>query len=190
MSYLVQQGLFVIRFRYLNSLIVFFRKLCLATAGMKIGRGTTISKLYITWPHQVVIGKRCILESNIHFNYDGIWKKDPSIFIKDYVFIGFDCEFNIRKSIIIGKNCKIASGCRFIDHDRGIKAGVLIGPQAGKEQAIELKEDVWLGSNVIILKGVVIGSGAVVGAGSVVTKSILPNEIWAGVPAQKKGERQ
>ena len=64
-----------------------------------------------------------------------------------------------------------------------------MGPQQGIEKAISIGNDVWLGCNVIVLKGVEIGDGAIIGAGAVVTKSILPNEIWAGVPAKKIGER-
>ena len=43
--------------------------------------------------------------------------------------------------------------------------------------------DVWLGSDVLLLEGHKIGDGAIVGAGSVVTKDIPPYEIWGGVPA-------
>jgi len=41
-----------------------------------------------------------------------------------------------------------------------------------------------IGSNATILGGVTIGENALVGAGSVVTKSVPPNEIWAGNPAR------
>lgn len=59
----------------------------------------------------------------------------------------------------------------------------------GPEVAIVVEEDVWLGVNVVVLKGVTIGRGAVVGAGAVVTKSIPPFEIWAGIPAHRIGIR-
>jgi acetyltransferase-like isoleucine patch superfamily enzyme len=61
--------------------------------------------------------------------------------------------------------------------------------QPSTQQAIKLGSDVWLGCNVVVLKGVEIGDGAIIAAGAVVTKSILPNEIWAGVPARKIGQR-
>ena len=71
-----------------------------------------------------------------------------------------------------------------------MELGQLIGAQAGYEEEIILGKDVWLGCNVVVLKGVVIGDGAIIGAGSVVTKSIGANEIWAGVPARKISERK
>jgi acetyltransferase-like isoleucine patch superfamily enzyme len=79
----------------------------------------------------------------------------------------------------------IASDCRFIDHDHGLNKNELIKIQKGTEQEIIIGSNVWIGCNVTVLKGVHIGSGAVVAAGTVVTRSILPYEIWGGVPAKK-----
>jgi serine acetyltransferase len=189
-TYILQQGGFVVRFRYVPKLLGFFRSQWLALLGMKIGSGTQVPKLTITWPHQVTIGKNCTLEKGIFFKYDGLWQRGPAIRIQDDVFIGTGCEFNICKSIDIGKGSLIASGCRFVDHNHGIAIGQPMRLQEGVQQAIVIGEDVWLGVNVVVLKGVSIGAGAIVAAGAVVTKSILPNEIWAGIPAKKIGQRE
>ncbi|RZK45096.1 MAG: acyltransferase [Hymenobacter sp.] len=109
--------------------------------------------------------------------------------IGNEAFIGASCEFNITEGIAIGDNALIASGCRFVDHDHGMQLGSPMRTQLGSHGAIKLGNDVWLGCNVVVLKGVEIGDGAVVAAGAIVTKSILPNEIWAGVPARKIGQR-
>lgn len=159
-------------------------------AGMEVGRKTHLPPIRTTFPNQVSIGYNCILEHNIYFKYDGIWAKGKSIIIEDFVFIGQACEFNISLKLIIGKYSNIASGCKFIDHDHGIRAGKMIGPQEPVKKEIILGEDVWLGCNVIVLKGVNIGAGAVVAAGAVVNKSIPANEIWGGIPAKKIGERK
>ena len=47
-----------------------------------------------------------------------------------------------------------------------------------------IEDDVWCGSNVVILKGVTIGHGSIVAAGAVVTKSFPPYSIIGGVPAK------
>lgn len=48
---------------------------------------------------------------------------------------------------------------------------------------VVLEEDVWIGSNTVILPGVRIGRGSVIGGGSVVTKDIPKYSIAAGNPA-------
>ncbi|SFQ83594.1 Hexapeptide repeat of succinyl-transferase [Hymenobacter arizonensis] len=189
MSYFLQQGIFVMRFRYWNWMQGAVRKFWYVRLGMQIGRGTILPKVYITWPHQIAIGDYCTLEQSIYFKFDGLWQAGPSIRIANRVFIGSGCEFNITKTLTIGDDALIASGCRFVDHDHGIHLGTCMRNQLGREQAITIGNDVWLGCDVVVLKGVTIGDGAVVAAGAVVTKSILPYEIWAGVPARKIGQR-
>lgn len=49
---------------------------------------------------------------------------------------------------------------------------------------IIIEDDVWIGSNSVILSGVRIGRGSIVGAGSVVSKDIEPYTICAGNPAR------
>jgi len=159
--------------------------------GMAIGPGTLLSKVHVTWPHHVSLGANCHLEHDIYFKFDGTWAPGPSIVIRDRVFIGFGCEFNVRKRVELGPDCLIASGCKFIDHYHGTSArDVPMNRQTdGAAEAILLENDVWLGANVVVLKGVQIGRGAIVAAGAVVTKAVPAFEIWGGVPARKLGER-
>ena len=162
------------------------------TLGMQIGPGTLLPKVHVTWPHQVSLGASCTLEHDIYFKYDGIWAPGPSIVIRDRVFIGFGCEFNVRRRLEIGSDCLIASGCKFIDHDHGTARGEIPMREqtAGAEAEIILEEDVWLGVNVVVLKGVRVGRGAIVAAGAVVTTDVPSHEIWGGVPARRLGERK
>ena len=51
-----------------------------------------------------------------------------------------------------------------------------------KNKSIHIGKNVFIGAHSTILKGVKIGDNSVVGACSVVTKSIPPNQIWAGNP--------
>lgn len=47
-----------------------------------------------------------------------------------------------------------------------------------------IEEDVWIGSNSVVLSGVTIGRGSIIGAGSVVTKDIPKYSIAFGNPAK------
>jgi acetyltransferase-like isoleucine patch superfamily enzyme len=119
---------------------------------MKIGKGTCLPKIFVTWPHKISIGKNCRLEHHIYFHHDGIWSAGYSIEIGDNVFIGSGCEFNIICGVKIGKYSNIASGCKFIYHDHGYGMGKLIGSQPPVKKEIILEDDVWLGCNVVVLK--------------------------------------
>ena len=44
--------------------------------------------------------------------------------------------------------------------------------------------DVWIGSNVLLLNGITIGDGAIIAAGAVVTKDVQPYSISGGIPAK------
>lgn len=167
------------------------RKFYWRMQGMQIGINVSLPTILVTWPHQVSIGNDCQFEKGVFLKFDGIWQTGPHILIGDGCFVGAYAEFNIKKQVRLGANCLIASGCKFIDHDHGFASRDLpIGLQSnGSEQAIVLEDDVWLGVNVVVLKGVQIGCGAIIAAGSVVTQSIPQYEIWAGIPARKITER-
>jgi acetyltransferase-like isoleucine patch superfamily enzyme len=139
----------------------------------------------VTWPHQVRLGERCVIQPGVFFNYDHYWTPGPSMMFGDRVFIGRGTEFNIRERLTVGDDCLIASGCTFIDADHGRAEGIPMNQQDIVSAPIVLGRNVWIGAQSIILKGVEIGDGAVVGAGSVVTRSIPAGETWAGVPAKR-----
>lgn len=108
-----------------------------------------------------------------------------------------DCGINI----IVGKNVFINAGCKFQDQG-GIEIGdnVLIGhsvviatlnhdfaPQnrlSMYAQKVRICNDVWIGSNAIILPGIKINDGAIIAAGAVVTKDVPSKVIVAGNPAK------
>ena len=52
------------------------------------------------------------------------------------------------------------------------------------DETVEIGDDVWIGSRVILLPGVKVGRGAVIGAGAVVTKDVPAWAVTAGNPAR------
>ena len=174
-----------------HHLLAFPRTLYWKACGRAAGPGTFLPSIHVTWPHQVSFGSRCNLEHGSYFKFDGTWQPGPRLIFADDVFIGTGCEFNIRQGISVGAHCLIASGCRFIDHDHcySDRATPIASQSSGTEAKIVLEEDVWIGANVIVLKGVTIHRGAIIAAGSVLTKSVGPFEIWGGAPAKKLKDR-
>lgn len=108
--------------------------------------------------------------------------------------IGEYAVMSARKGgeIFIGDN--VIMGGRVVFHTLNHnydKKEVLINQQGVTVKPIKIEDDVWIGSDAIILPGITIGTGSVIGAGSVVTKDVEPYSIVAGNPARlikKRGE--
>ena len=104
--------------------------------------------------------------------------------------IGYHTFIFASSSIRIGDDCLIAPFVYIVDSNHQIKAGQRINQQPNESAPIQIGNDVWIGSNVTILKGVQIGDGAVIGANSLVNTDIPPNSIYAGTPAKLIGNRE
>ncbi len=93
-------------------------------------------------------------------------------------------SIRIGDNVLIGPNVVIrASNHVFSNKDIAIRS------QKHEPGTIIIKDDVWLGANVVIVPNVIINKGAVVGAGAVVTKDVEEYAIVAGVPAHIIGVR-
>lgn len=92
------------------------------------------------------------------------------------------------KLLKIHNNVVIATNVRFLGHDR-IDI-MLSGLQGGKAKytkqygCIEIMDNVFIGSDVVVLPGCRIGPNAIVGAGAVVTRDVKPGDVVGGSPAR------
>lgn len=122
-------------------------------------------------------------------------KKRTKYLIKHNIFesVGNNFFFQPRlipadpKLIKFHNNVVVTSGVLFITHDvtnnmlNGMKTDHFYKYYSG---CIEVMNNVFIGSNSIILPNIRIGSNVVIGAGSVVTKDIPDNSVVAGNPAR------
>lgn len=86
--------------------------------------------------------------------------------------------------ISIGDRVTVTSGVQFITHDGSTW---LLRDGKGRRYRcarIQVGNDVFIGTNSILLPGVRIGNRVIIGAGSVVNRSIPDNCVVAGVPAR------
>ncbi|MGH0856766.1 acyltransferase [Bacillus pacificus] len=96
------------------------------------------------------------------------------------------------KLIRLHNNISIASGVVFVCHD--VLHQVFNYMSTDSEEfdfhmgCIEVMDNVFIGSNSIIMPDVRIGSNVIIAAGSVVTKDVPSGVIVAGVPATIIGE--
>jgi acetyltransferase-like isoleucine patch superfamily enzyme len=167
--------------------------------GVKFGKNLKVYGMPIIRKNKrakIVIGNNVTLTSKSTVNTVGI--TNPCILVcngeRAEIIIGDDTGLsgiviNARRSIKIGNRVLIGGNVRIFDHDfHPINYRNRSESSHIKTKPIIIKDDVFIGTNTIILKGVEIGRGAVIGAGSVVTKSIPSFEIWSGNPAVKIGE--
>ena len=86
----------------------------------------------------------------------------------------------------IGNNVWITVGCVLLNHD----GGIAMLHRAGRTAAvyvvgkIVIRDNVFIGTQSIIMPDVEIGPNAIVAAGSVVTKDVPPETVVGGCPAK------
>lgn len=95
--------------------------------------------------------------------------------------------------IQIGDFCSISSGVIFLiagDHEyQSLTTYPFLNNFCDKKESKSkgptiVADDVWIGTDALILSGVNIGKGAIIAARSVVTHDVPPYSIVAGVPAR------
>lgn len=103
-------------------------------------------------------------------------------------YMNHDCVIDCFSFITIGHGVVISERVVIRDSDNhaiiSTENGELKSDEKPAAAPIVIQDHVWLGMNVIVLKGVTIGEGAIVAAGSVVTKDVPPHCLVAGVPAK------
>lgn len=134
-----------------------------------IAIGDSCSFRSAEWSNSIGLNRRCYLEAAL----------DAEIVIgRKSGFSG--TIISASSSIRIGERVLCGGNCTIVDSDRhplDIDERRTNAP--GKAMPIIIKNDVFLGMNVVVLKGVTIGTGTIVAANSVVAES-LPDKVLAG----------
>lgn len=131
--------------------------------------------------------KKC--GKNVVFDPDDLFSF-RTIEIGNDVFIGGGAKFVASESsIVIGNKVMFGPNVSIVGGNHNIKTiGRFLFDVKEKrpqdDQPVIVEDDVWVGTNVTILKGVRVGRGSVVGAGAVVTRDIPSYSIVMGVPAK------
>ena len=129
-------------------------------------------------------GSRFVEYCGKNVNFEHGAKFNPQLSIGDNSGVGMNCELSGR--IVIGNDVMMGPNCimRTYSH-RHDRIDIPMTKQGFEpEQVMYIGDDVWIGSNVIILPGANIGSHCSIGAGAVVTKDVPDYAIVGGVPAK------
>jgi acetyltransferase-like isoleucine patch superfamily enzyme len=116
-------------------------------------------------------------------------------YVTGEISLGADSTINpfavVRGKITIGDGVRIGAHTSLLAFNHG--TAVTDQPmfrQPHTARGITVGDDVWIGSNVIVLDGVTIGAHSIVGAGAVVTKDVEEWAVVAGNPARKLRDRR
>jgi virginiamycin A acetyltransferase len=137
----------------------------------------------------ITISANCMIDSFVKIKPVG---GKGNFYIGENSHINSGCVLYTGNGILIGKNVLIAANCTFAagnhaykDKEKLIKDQGFMDTKGG----IVIKDDVWIGSNSILLDGTVIERGCVVAAGSIVRGHLEEFGIYGGLSATLIGFR-
>ncbi len=121
-------------------------------------------------------------------------KIETNVLLSPFIELGDNVELNenckIRGNVKIGNDVLIAPGVQLISVNHKFdRMDIPIKQQGEVEGYIVIEDNVWIGTNAIILPNVTIKKGSIVGAGSIVTKNVEECSIVGGNPAKLIGKR-
>lgn len=162
-----------------------WRNLYFRFRGVRLGGYVWMRGIEIPRNHSdIAIAAGAALDRGVVLLCSGPPTARPKITIGPGVYINRHTMLDAIEELSIGQDCAIGPGCYLTDHDHGTDFGQLPLKQAMTSRPTRLRDGVWLGANVVVLKGVTIGEGTVVGAGSVVTRDLPPGCVAVGNPAR------
>jgi len=158
-----------------------------------IGEGTFVSKTAelsdSTKGTNITIGANGMIDSFVKIKPVGGM---GNIQIGDECYINSGTVIFSGNGITIGNKVLIASNCSLmpVNHEfRSSSSAILDQGFAESKGGIIIGDDVWIGSNCVILDGSYIGTGCVIGAGSVVNGKLANFGIYVGNPLKQIGTR-
>lgn len=152
-------------------------------SNIKIGNGVVFSKdvfLINRENGKIDLKDNVYLDENVRL----LAARNGKIEIDIGTEIGYGTIINSGGKTTIGKFCMVASYVNINSSSHGMKKDEFIKYQDHVHGEIFISDDVWIGSNVAIVKGSTILTGAVIGAHSLVNSNIEEFGIAVGVPAK------
>jgi virginiamycin A acetyltransferase len=138
---------------------------------------------------RIVIGPGSVVDAFVKIKPAG---GNGDLVLGSHVYLNSGCVLYTGNGVIIGDDVLVAANCtfassnhEFADPSRPIRLQGFRPSRGG----IVIGNDVWIGSNTVLLDGSRIGDGAVIAAGSIVRGNVEPYAICGGNPLEVLGRR-
>ncbi|MFB7883092.1 acyltransferase [Microbacterium sp. NPDC056057] len=139
------------------------------------------------------LGEQCFLSELASIDNDSLRLGDRTYvaagaYLTGDLRAGADCSINpytvIRGRVTMGDGVRIGAHTSILGFNHSMESGTPVFRQPLTSKGIEIGDDVWIGSHVVILDGVSVGSHSVLAASAVVTKDVPAGAVVGGNPAR------
>jgi acetyltransferase-like isoleucine patch superfamily enzyme len=147
---------------------------------VKCGENSYISTIAMVDPDRLRIGKKSYIAAHAY--------------VTDTLDAGDDCTINVfsvvRGSVTFGNGVRVGAHTSIIGFNHAMDPATPVFLQNTVTKGIVIGNDVWIGSNAVVVDGVTIGDHAIIAAGAVVTKQVAAWSVVAGNPARRIRDRR
>jgi acetyltransferase-like isoleucine patch superfamily enzyme len=177
----------------------------------RVGRNVVFGvNVTIRHPHKIHIGDNVVIDDQCCLDAKGsdnrgisigegvfvgrntiLSCKNGDIVIDDRANIGFNCEIFSASRVRVGKSILMAAYTYLVGGDHLYdRVDIPVLEQGRTARGIDVDDNVWLGTHVVVTDGSRIGRDAIVGAGAVVVGEIPDFAIATGIPAKVIRDRR
>jgi len=151
-----------------------------ARGDVELADDVFISPLSGVFPDRLRVGSRSYIAAHAY--------------VTDDVELGEHCTLNpfavARGRIRMGRSVRIGAHASILGFNHSTAPDRPIHQQPISTKGITIGDDVWIGSNAVVVDGISIGDHSIIGAGAVVTKDVPQWTIVAGNPARPIRDRR
>ena len=176
-----------------------------------VGRNVVFgANVTIRHPHKITIADNVVVDDNCCLDAKGtdnkgitigegvfvgrntiLSCKNGEIVIDDHANLGFNCEVFSASRVRVGKSVLIAAYTYLVGGDHLYdRIDMPVLEQGRTARGIDVDDNVWLGTHVVITDGSHVGRDAIIGAGAVVVGEIPEFAIATGIPARVVRDRR
>ncbi len=176
-----------------------------------VGRNVVFgANVTIRHPHKITIADNVVVDDNCCLDAKGtdnkgitigegvfvgrntiLSCKNGEIVIDDHANLGFNCEVFSASRVRVGKSVLIAAYTYLVGGDHLYdRIDIPVLEQGRTARGIDVDDNVWLGTHVVITDGSHVGRDAIIGAGAVVVGEIPAFAIATGIPARVVRDRR
>ncbi len=131
------------------------------------------------YKNRMVMGENVMIEEHVCIKYPERMSIGSNSLLGRGTMIQASGHVEIGRDVLIGPFVKIWSSDHVFD-----SLDIPIHRQGHAYAKVSIEDDVWIGTNAIVVKGVRIEKSAVVSAGAIVTKDVPKHAVVAGNPAK------